>query len=416
MIKSRRYLPLRSKTNAFVYGMILCGIVNIWGNFVANEHLSYTIQAHRYSCVLWSFWIIFISLSGWFVFMFMRLLYRSYELHPKLKDLSEDKKYVICNWVLLLVATPILSICLYATYFGSTYFDAVKQACTTDPSAKGMVLSWICTCGIGLVIASLVLEKAITDLWLTEYKNHRKILVLAVVITSINIIINVFGLQRYRLGRCTFTVLISVLHFYCVGKLLFYKIHKCIRGDDEYAQRFVQSYMAWDANMYTIKELSASPALMKNFMEFCIESGPKTFYYDEDKRKFLSPKNMMILYNDINRWKNVTYYQNTNRFIEMTQLLQSCAHSYVTTKVEPPKDGWIMKDMFDDVLEELIEDFQLGWGEEYLKKFNKNTKGYEFSTSIILEGSNDGESSITRDILESKTPHSRFITSERIVK
>lgn len=379
--------------------LIICGIINLWGNFVANEHLNFVIPLHRYSCVLWSFWIIFISLSGWFTFMFMRLLYRSYQLHPAFKNLSEEKKKIICNWVLLLIATPIFSICFYATYNNSSIFDPEKQSCTTESTAKIMVLTWLVTCGLALVVTSIVLERGIRSMWLTEYKSHRKIIAVAIFITLVNICINIFGLQRYMIGRCIFTSLVALLHFYCIAKLLVYKIYKCINRDEDYSKRYAQSILAVDANMYSIKELSNSSAIMDEFMQYCINMGTRTIESRAPTKegeiklrnhKILSPTLMKQMYNEMTKWKTTFYHNDTLRQVELIHIMRYMDpdQNYPEKKAKLPSGYIVSSDIFDEVIDDILEDYQQGWGQEYLTKFNRNNNYYETKTSFQFVASN----------------------------
>lgn len=402
--KAKSYFPLRSKTDIFLFGIILCGLVNLWGNFISNEHIAYIIPIHRFSCVLWSFWIIFIGLAGWFIFMFMRLLYRSYQFHPRFKHLDEDKKYIICNWTLLLVVIPMISICIYATYFNSSFFDVDTQSCTTENTAKIMVLSWICLCGIGLLITSLILERAIKDEWLTEYQNHRRIIFVAIIITVINIVINLFGLQRYMIGRCIFTSLIAIFHYYCVSNLLYFKIYKCIIKDENYSMEFIGSALALDAKMYSIRELSCSKRLMEQFMDFCIQKGQKLIYLKSDttKTKLLLPMLMKETYKDFLIWRNVYFDIPSERQTQLISLWlkhfgskskdnikssdvrKSSVFFFETNPIIDNKKE-IQRTFFDKAIEELIENYEQGWGKEYLQQYNKRTEYYELSTSISFE-------------------------------
>lgn len=387
-IKSKTFIPLRSKTNIFIYGLIICGLINLWGNFIANEHLTFLISIHRYSCVLWSFWIIFIALSGWFIFMFMRLLYRSYQFHPKFKDLTEDVKYILCNWTLLLVISPMISICIYATYFESNFFDVSKLSCTTETTAKIMVLTWICTCGIALLIVSLILERAIRDEWLTEYKIHRKIITLAIIVTVINVAINFIGLQRYMIGRCVFTLLIAVLHYYCISKLLYFKIYESLKKDSDYEVEYLGSALGWDTSMFNIREVSKSKDIMDHFLDYCSKKKPVTINsrIEPGKTKLIFPQNTAELYIDIMKWRNFTYFDDSHRLIGMSLLVSRCSKAQTNFKsdnimgpetlIKVPS-GQIERKMFDKLILELLDDFQEAWGKEYLENFNKKTVSYD---------------------------------------
>ena len=380
-MRQRTFFPLRSVTGVELFVLIFFGAVDMFSTLIANEQISQFIQLRRVDCALWSFWLQYpFGIAVLFVFVIRRMLHKTYNFHKSISLLPIHQKRLLHNWIVMLIMLPILVLCLCVTLSKASHFDENVDACVTNYREKMLLCLWAFSCASASIIMSIALQKGIGKTFISEWRPIRRIVICVAIVLIINLIINIMGLIRYSAGRSIFTLSRVFLHLFCMSMLMGKNIWLSFKMNDEYTQNVLNSYMAYDISIWSIHELSKSPKLMDQFIRYC--SQKITGYAESsdtvnDTPRQLNAKKMADCYHQIQRWKNQRH------IIEKTASLAQ-AKSIINDHM---KDLEIPKSISDHVIayqdelpdnifvkleQQLLDDFQLAWGQEYLSERNQN--------------------------------------------
>jgi hypothetical protein len=334
----------------------------------------------------------FFGLSGVFLAIMLRMLYRAFKFHNKISKLPYPKKFILRNWIALALMGPIFLLCLYVSYNELSVYDEMIGACSTDIISKGLLLIWIIISGFIILISSIIIEKGISSKYISEYKAQKSIIITCSIILLINLFINAYGLLRYAYARMIYTCLVANIPPYVFTRLIGYRLYMSFSAKGErYSRVILNDYRVNDIPFNSIEELSQSQLAMDIFINW----GLKNPYIKDciDDRtsppRILKARNLASCYFSMMGWKQA-YIDS----IKTREELKLSARIIIRTYLEPESPESICLDneifheldsvfeglpnnLFDRVLNNLLYDFQYAWGSQYLNKRNRTVYHFE---------------------------------------
>lgn len=383
LVKKRQeiFYPLRSITNGEIVTIVLCGTIDMFAIFVADEQLDNLRDVRHWNCALWSYWLQYpFGIAPLFVLIMRRMIYTCYNFHHGCRYMSMVRKKLLHNWAVFLILAPILVLCIWITGSGATYVDQDKQTCTTEITEKILLCLWVFICGTSSMIMCVILQKGIPKRFLDEWIIVKRLVIAMGLIFLFNLSINITGLLRYSLWRSMFTLSRSFLYLFCLFLLAGKNLYLSFKKDEEYAQYIINSYIGRNISIWSIEELSKSHRLMREFLKYCNERAlVKYVQTTEDGKTYqreLNPRNMAECYQKILQittdWSSHTREDLVkmgefvlDKLVPKLQIPEDVKYKTLAKRHKLPDTS-----TFELLESQLIKDFQTGWGEQYLNERN----------------------------------------------
>lgn len=402
-LREERFFPLRTITSYEFCTLLVCGSIDMFAIFIANEQLESLRDFRRLDCPLWSYWLQYpLGIAPLFIMLSKRILYRTYNFHTKLSLMSPTKKRLIHNWIVAVISASIIGLCLWITVTEASHFDTERQTCVTRYSEKVALCVWVFILTSSIWMTCILLQSGIGKRYMPEWTLVKNMVMLASCIFILNLIINTLGLLRYSVGRSIFGISRGFLYLGCmillVGKNLFMSFRMY---DHSYTKMLLNSYHAYNIKINSIKELSESNKLMNEFIEFCNEKTPKniTDVTNKTMMRKIDPQILSQCYNRIQLWTSNVMLKTTkddslaeaNAILKLLddiipyediETLDKLIFSFQNESLGSVEQT---KAIFDNAKSHIIYYFQEGWGNEYLSMRNTNM----LESRYVEEGDSD---------------------------
>lgn len=392
------FYPLRTVTNEELIIICVCGTIDMSAIFIANEQLSWLKDIRHWSCVLWSYWLQYpFGVAPMFVIIVRRMLYRTYNFHRKFSMISMIRKRLIHNWIIFIILSSIIILCSWITVTDATYIDNNSQTCTTEVVEKILLCLWVFICATMSMLMCLILQRGIGKNFISEWRPVKKMVIFMCIVFTLDLLINTLGLLRYSVGRSIFTFSRASLYLFCtimlVGRNLLLSFKK---DQDEYVQETLNSYLTYNISIWNVHELAKSRKLMDEFLNYCTslrtERIVKTITSSSGAQRVLDPARMAECYRKIQQLKTdvgilghdilITIGKSIINIIMPELDIPDEVKLHIRTyEYELPDVS-----VFASLEKQLLDDFQLGWGDEYLSQRNAKLleERYQEENSIPL--------------------------------
>jgi hypothetical protein len=264
---------MRAKSVGKLSAALFCSIAHLVALFVGNEQTIESRALSTSNCALWNFWLpYFVALNTWFVFMSQRMLAYGMIMRGDYHIESPRWRTFLSAFFVLLISTPILSICIANSIKGLSYVDPGTGSCTSALLVRICILVWVVMDFCTLYLLNQKVNGRISVEHINDFRAVRDGMIGGVLAIGVFSGIHFGGLQNKSEWRTLQLFTIATMYMFSFLRIIGYTLVCALRNDREYAASFRRRIDLASAPEQ-IQELMRRDDMLEDFLKFCEKGG-----------------------------------------------------------------------------------------------------------------------------------------------
>jgi hypothetical protein len=237
LFRARHYPLLVVRGARFM--MLMCGaaIVHVISATVTHQHDETLEALERVSCVLWGYWLPYLSVGVWFTAQFLQVVTYTAMLARDVSRVGERRILYARPFVALVTMTPPAIIAMVVTALpNASRADAATGACTSVFGAKLAIALWVAMCVLMLAVSLVGVRRKLARDAAREMPRQWIVLLVAVAVAVAQALIVVVAVRGFDVvaNRAIATFTVGALYAVAMSVLALRPLWKVLRRDTEY--------------------------------------------------------------------------------------------------------------------------------------------------------------------------------------